>query len=75
MPLGVINDRVGDAFPFKRGDVVQLRSGGPRMTIEAFQEESIDWDTSNYFAKCVWYDERDVLGRAVFNIKLLQKVD
>jgi uncharacterized protein YodC (DUF2158 family) len=75
MPLGVIKDRVGDVGPFSRGDVVQLRSGGPRMTIEAFQEESIDWYTSNYFAKCVWYDERGVLGHATFNIKLLKKIE
>ena len=33
---------------FKKGDVVQLKSGGPLMTIQGFSE-------SNQ-AKCVWLD-------------------
>jgi hypothetical protein len=41
MPLGVIEDTIDDASPFSRGDIVQLRSSGPLMTIESFQIESI----------------------------------
>jgi uncharacterized protein YodC (DUF2158 family) len=73
MPIGVITDRIGDGFNFRKGDVVKLRSGGPLMTIESFQEESTDWDTSNYFAKCVWFVENGGIRRETFNEKLLQK--
>ncbi len=43
------------------------------MTIESFQEESIDWYTSNYFATCVWSVENGGIRRDTFNEKLLQK--
>jgi uncharacterized protein YodC (DUF2158 family) len=72
MPIGVIKDRIGNGFNFRKGDVVRLRSGGPLMTIESFQEESIDLDTSNYFARCVWFENGDI-RRDTFNEKLLQK--
>lgn len=34
---------------FKEGDVVQLKSGGPRMTI-------IELYNDNTYAYCTWYD-------------------
>ncbi|MCU7618732.1 DUF2158 domain-containing protein [Chryseobacterium sp. PBS4-4] len=34
---------------FKEGDVVQLKSGGPKMTI-------IEFYNDNAYANCTWYD-------------------
>ncbi len=35
--------------PFKVGDIVQLKSGGPRMTVESIESAGA--------AFCVWFDE------------------
>lgn len=48
---------------FKVGDVVQLKSGGPRMTIEAVSENLVD---------CVWF-EKNKIDRNAFNPTLLSK--
>jgi uncharacterized protein YodC (DUF2158 family) len=39
------------ASDFKPGDVVKLKSGGPKMTIDG-----IDDYTGGRFAKCPWFD-------------------
>lgn len=36
---------------FKVGDVVQLKSGGPEMTIKAIGA----YDTGQEYVKCVWF--------------------
>jgi uncharacterized protein YodC (DUF2158 family) len=74
MPKGVRKDRGSRGFNFDKGDVVRLRSGGPPMTIESFQEESISYDTSNYFATCVWYDSSGNMRRETFDERILEKV-
>jgi uncharacterized protein YodC (DUF2158 family) len=38
----------------KPGDVVQLKSGGPKMTID-----SIGYGTGGDKAKCIWFDNND----------------
>ncbi len=46
---------------FKIGDVVQLKSGGPRMTVEVIDEGLVD---------CVWF-EKNQAHRNAFNHALL----
>lgn len=49
---------------FQIGEVVELKSGGPDMTIEAIEELK---------AKCVWFNKADI-QRAEFPWNALQKV-
>jgi uncharacterized protein YodC (DUF2158 family) len=56
---------------FGIGDVVVLKSGGPRMTICALPNEH----RSSYY--CEWFDENGVLSKAKFPaeaLKLVQKL-
>ncbi|HVS93393.1 MAG TPA: DUF2158 domain-containing protein [Mucilaginibacter sp.] len=52
----------------KAGDEVQLRSGGPVMTID-----SINTETGR--AACVWFDSKHVMQTAKFAISTLDKYD
>jgi uncharacterized protein YodC (DUF2158 family) len=38
------------------GDIVQLKSGGPKMTIEDIGNYSFDPNGPKNQAKCVWFD-------------------
>lgn len=49
---------------WKLDDVVQLNSGGPRMTIEEMDETH---------AYCVWFDDKKVLKRDAFKFGSLKK--
>jgi uncharacterized protein YodC (DUF2158 family) len=40
---------------FKKGDVVQLKSGSPKMTIDSVEEYG-SGNTSNIRAICLWFD-------------------
>lgn len=40
---------------FKKGDVVQLKSGGPCMTIQDIDDYSQD-ESGELSASCVWFD-------------------
>jgi uncharacterized protein YodC (DUF2158 family) len=40
---------------FKKGDVVQLKSGSPQMTIDSVEEYG-SGNTSNIRAICLWFD-------------------
>jgi uncharacterized protein YodC (DUF2158 family) len=51
--------------PFGVGDVVRLKSGGPAMTIDSFDE---DGD-----AVCVWFDSDMKHQSRVFTIGTLEK--
>lgn len=75
MSKGVRKDRISNGFHFHKGDIVRLRSGGLPMTIESFQEESIDYYTSNYFATCVWSDNSGNTRRETFDERILEKVE
>ncbi len=50
-----------DNSPLKEGDVVQLRSGGPSMTVE-----SLDNGTVN----CIWFKD-GIINRAYFQTVVL----
>jgi len=41
---------------FKAGDVVELNSGGPKMTFTGFDKMFID-DNQKPFAFCQWWDQ------------------
>lgn len=57
---------------FQKGDVVRLKSGGERMTIEDLGNFSSMGVGPKEGAKCVWFDDRKVL-REVFDIAVLEK--
>ncbi len=51
---------------FTPGDVVQLKSGGPRMTVR-----EVAGDNDVY---CEWFDQKDV-KRGAFKAAMLEKVE
>jgi len=55
---------------YKRGAVVQLRSGGPLMTIEAIETDR----ASERFACCHWFD-RAQRTRGRFALHMLEVVE
>lgn len=63
---------------FNVGDIVQLNSGGPEMTIECYPVPNEDFPpyTYNYqLAECVWFNGNE-LNRNTFvidNLKHLKK--
>jgi uncharacterized protein YodC (DUF2158 family) len=57
---------------FKAGDVVQLKSGGPKMTIELIGKK-FESDTKNS-AKCVWF-EKQKQNTAYFDLAVLRLAD
>lgn len=44
---GGYNSWRGDIMEFQVGDVVRLKAGGPKMTVEAVEGQNVD---------CVWFD-------------------
>ena len=62
MPLGVIME-------FQDGAVVELKSGGPKMTIAAVKQER---------AICIWFNQREDFHEeksSEFLVVTLQRVD
>jgi uncharacterized protein YodC (DUF2158 family) len=59
---------------FQAGDIVQLKSGGPRMTVEQVgKHPHTDADT----VWCTWFEmvgKRQVVQRETFSPVVLQKV-
>jgi uncharacterized protein YodC (DUF2158 family) len=55
---------------FKKGDEVQLKSGGPVMTIEELGDFQ---DTHGIAdgARCIWFDHNDIKQR-VFDVATLE---
>ena len=51
---------------FKVGDVVELKSGGPHMTVSYIKDDSCD---------CLWFLEGDVERLATFNMATLKNVN
>lgn len=54
---------------FAKGDVVVLKSGGPKMTVTGLPNEH----SSGYF--CEWFDERGGLSRARFPGDALKRIE
>jgi uncharacterized protein YodC (DUF2158 family) len=55
---------------FRPGDLVQLVSGGPIMTVEGYQ----DGGTNDRVMKCVWFVNREA-KRGTFAEPLLKRYD
>ena len=53
----------------KVGDVVELRSGGPKMTMETLE----DFGAGYQQASCVWF-EKTKRNNAIFELPTLKKV-
>lgn len=53
---------------FQKGDIVVLKSGGPKMTITGLPNEN----SRGYF--CEWFDETGTISRARFPGEALKKV-
>ena len=51
--------------PFMAGEVVQLKSGGPKMTVENIAHGKVF---------CQWFDENNNLQRNMFAPESLEKV-
>ena len=52
---------------FKKGDVVWLKSGGPRMTV--------NYKTANGSLSCVWFDENNKMCNGNFFAEALTDQD
>lgn len=57
------------AQEFKIGDVVELKSGGPRMTIENIDNYSFS-GAAEIKAKCIWFDGKK-MQENVFDLAVL----
>ena len=55
---------------FKKGDVVELKSGGPKMTIQDLGDFGPTGPEEG--ALCVWFD-KDKQQEKVFDVAVLQK--
>lgn len=60
---------------FEVGDVVQLKSGGERMTIEKFFYNEFLGTRATDRVHCTWFDNKNVLQRDLFYIYMLSKAD
>lgn len=49
------------------GDIVELKSGGPAMTVNRIQTISMYW--------CIWFDKDNKLQEAYFKPSLLKRVN
>jgi len=57
---------IGNGTQFQVGDVVQLKSGGPNMTVKRLMGIGVD---------CVWFDGQRLAQSAWFESDLLTKVE
>ena len=57
---------------FEVGDLVMLKSGGPRMTIQDIGEFGYDGD--GFSAQCVWFENSILRKKDVFKFPTLVKV-
>jgi uncharacterized protein YodC (DUF2158 family) len=55
---------------FKIGDVVRLKSGGPKMTIDRFTFNHATKKDNKDIVECVWFDNLK-LNREIFNVSVL----
>jgi uncharacterized protein YodC (DUF2158 family) len=49
---------------FKKGDIVSLKSGGPKMTVETYRWEMVTMTSSkesDHIVTCTWFDNSNKL--------------
>jgi uncharacterized protein YodC (DUF2158 family) len=54
---------------FKKGDVVLLKSGGPRMTVAELAQGALDGQP---LVSCTWFDERNHPHSQAFDPDILE---
>lgn len=54
--------------PLEEGDLVQLRSGGPVMSVQVI-------DLAACLCKCLWFDQRGELQECSFALSALHQVN
>lgn len=59
---------------FKIGDVVVLKSGGPKMTISEYPIKMIDGSENYTRIQCRWFNEDHHLRHGMFNIDEIEKL-
>jgi|AACY02.2.fsa_nt_gi Uncharacterized small protein len=57
---------------FRNGQLVQLKSGGPRMTVAAVA--GFDEDFKSQMIQCIWFSPEDALSSAAFPATVLVSV-
>ena len=62
---------------FEKGDVVMLKSGGPKMTIEEYKlEVGLNYTRrSDHSVYCAWFDTDNKLQTKVFEQEALRKIE
>lgn len=66
---------MGESMDFAPGDTVQLKSGGPIMTVEQVGEH---WSVEGIAIWCVWFEKvgnKQVASRETFAAIALEKAD
>lgn len=58
--------------PFVAGDVVELKSGGPLMTVFEVQGVYLGNKVRSYLITCGWFAERDQLQQDIFVAETLK---
>lgn len=56
----------------KVGDVVQLKSGGPKMTVSQYPFKTISGVENKDQVECRWFDDKNQLKKRVFAIQELK---
>jgi uncharacterized protein YodC (DUF2158 family) len=63
--------------PFARGDVVRLKTEGPKMTVERIAGDTLFLHNTVVHSKgtvsCVWFDSDNHLCRNTFQVESLQR--
>jgi len=59
---------------FKIGDVVQLKSGGPLMTIKSILNKNDAFNLNNDDYVCQWFDDKNILITKPFIHAVLKKI-
>ena len=60
---------------FKKGDIVQLKSGGDKMTIDSFVWNPTTDKYETNRVNCVWFNSDNVLCKDKFGTESLEKIE
>lgn len=59
---------------FRVGDLVQLKSGGPEMTVCQYPFEDIDGNKYPNRIQCRWFDNEGKIKHLVFDISEIERL-
>lgn len=60
---------------FQAGDIVKLKSGGPRMTVHQYKLNPMTGQPIPTVIICHWFDENNEINEAQFHPDELEKQD